>query len=142
VIDGVSAILGQVRLCVLFEFFSSAERVLGRIRVQRPDLPVVIDSVDLHFLREMRGIPYATKPRLAARKARGIMRREIGVYRRADLVLTVTDSDRIQILREVPEVRALVVPNIHPVREEDVPGFEERPRNSLLFVGGFAISRT
>ncbi|HEY4910800.1 MAG TPA: hypothetical protein VIJ73_14925, partial [Methylomirabilota bacterium] len=75
VIDVVGAILGQVRLCVLFEFFTSAESVLGRVRLQRPDLPVVIDSVDLHFLREMRGVPYAMRPRLAARKARRTMRR-------------------------------------------------------------------
>ena len=137
VIDGVSAILGQVRFCVLFEFFASAERVLGRVRMRRPDLPVVVDSVDVHFLREMRGVPYATRPRRAAHKARRAMRREIGIYRRADLVLTVTDSDRIQILRKLPAARVFIVPNIHQVRE-DVPGFEERRRNSLLFVGGFA----
>jgi len=32
VVDGVSAILGRVRLCVLFEFFTSAERVIVRVR--------------------------------------------------------------------------------------------------------------
>ena len=137
VVDGVSAMLGQVRLCVLFEFFTSAEWVLGRVRVLRPDLPVVIDSVDVHFLRELRGVPYAARPRPAARKARRTMRRELGVYRGADLVLAVTDSDRIQILRKLPKARVFIVPNIHQVRE-DVPGFEERRRNSLLFVGGFA----
>ena len=137
VIDGVSAILGQVRLCMLFEFFTSAEGLLGRVRLQRPDLPVVIDSVDVHFLREMRGVPFAMRPRPAARKARRTMRRELGVYRHADLVLTVTDRDRTQILHKLPEARVSVVPNIHEVRET-VPGFQERRRNSLLFVGGFA----
>ena len=137
VVDGVTAILGRVRLCVLFEFFTSAEWVLGRVRLQRPDLPVVIDSVDVHFLREMRGVPYARRPRLATDKARRTMRRELRVYRGADLVLTVTDSDRAHILHELPKARVAIVPNIHQARE-DVPGFEERRRNSLLFVGGFA----
>ena len=137
VVGGVSAILGRVRLCVLFEFFTSAERVLGRVRLLRPDLPVVIDSVDVHFLREMRGVPYAMRPRRAARKARRTMRRELGVYRRADLVLTVTECDRAQILQTLPKARVSIVPNIHQVRE-NVPGFDERRRNSLLFVGGFA----
>ncbi|PYM70233.1 MAG: hypothetical protein DME10_20945 [Candidatus Rokuibacteriota bacterium] len=137
VVGGVSAILGRVRLCVLFEFFTSAERVIGRVRLLRPDLPVVIDSVDVHFLREMRGVPYAMRPRRAARKARRTMRRELGVYRRADLVLTVTECDRAQILQRLPKARVSIVQNIHQVRE-DVPGFNERRRNSLLFVGGFA----
>jgi hypothetical protein len=140
VVDGVTAILGRVRLCVLFEFFTSAEWVLGRVRLQRPDLPVVIDSVDVHFLREMRGVLYARRPRLATDKARRTMRRELRVYRGADLVLTVTDSDRAHILHELPKARVAIVPNIHQARE-DVPGFEERRRNSLLFVGGSPIRR-
>ncbi len=74
---------------------------------------------------------------VSARKARRTMRRELGVYRRADLVLTVTECDRAQILLTLPKARVSIVPNIHQVRE-DVPGFDERRRNSLLFVGGFA----
>jgi hypothetical protein len=136
-IGGMGRILGRVGLCVLFESFTSAERVLGRVRMQRPDLPVAIDSVDVHFLREMRGVPYSTRPWLATHKARRTKRRELGVYRQADLVLTVTGNDRTEILRELPDARVAMVPNIHEVRE-DVPGLEERRRNSVLFVGGFA----
>jgi len=136
-IEAMERMLDRVALCVLFEFFTSAEWVLGRVRMQRPDLPIVIDSVDVHFLREMRGVPYATRPRRAAHKARRTKQRELRIYRQADLVLAVTASDRTEILRECPGARTAVVPNVHEVLH-DVPGFEERRRNSMLFVGGFA----
>jgi hypothetical protein len=45
VIAGMGRILGRVGLYVFFEFFTSAEWVLSRVRMQRPDLPVVIESV-------------------------------------------------------------------------------------------------
>ncbi len=55
----------------------------------------------------------------------------------ADLVLTVTETDRAEIQRELPEARVAVIPTIHLSRDP-APGFHERRRNSLLFVGGFA----
>jgi glycosyltransferase involved in cell wall biosynthesis len=134
--DSLARILGQVGLCVLFEFFGSAEWAWARVRMQRPDLPIVVDSVDVHFLREMRGTRYSKSPRVATEKARRTKKRELGVYRQADLVLTVTENDRAEILAELPNARVTMVPNIHEVQEA-VPGLDERRRNSLLFVGGF-----
>lgn len=59
------------------------------------------------------------------------------MYQRADLVLTVTENDRAEILRELPAARVGVIPNMHPVRDA-VPEFAAQRRNSVLFVGGFA----
>jgi glycosyltransferase involved in cell wall biosynthesis len=134
---GLDELLGQVGLCVIFEFFTSAERALGSVRLRRPDLPVVIDSVDVHYLREMRGAPYAADPRRATVEARSTRRRELGVYRLADLILAVTEDDRAQILRDLPATRVALIPNIHEVRN-GAPSLEERRPHSLLFVGGFA----
>src|SRR5713226_3390292 len=67
----------KVGLCVFFEFFTTAEPVLGRVRLQRPDLPVVVDSVDVHFVRESRAARYAKKPWLAGLKAALTKRREL-----------------------------------------------------------------
>jgi glycosyltransferase involved in cell wall biosynthesis len=125
-----------VGLCVFFEFFTTAERVLGRVRMQRPDLPVVVDSVDVHFLRERRAARYAKRPWVAKLKAARTKRRELRVYERADLILAATDSDRAQILRMLPHARVVVIPTIHEVRDL-VPGFEERRQHSVLFVGAF-----
>ena len=126
----------EVGLCVFFEFFVTAEEALRRARLRRPDLPMVVDSVDVHFVRESRAARYAKRPWLAGLKSALTKRRELRVYEQADLILTVTDSDRAQILRNLPHARVVVVPSIHEVRDF-VPGFEERRRNSVLFVGGF-----
>ena len=126
----------RVGLCVLFELFWTAEQALGRVRLRRPDLPVIVDSVDVHFLRERRATEYAKRRRLARLRAARTRRRELGVYARADLVLAVTEADRAEILRELPTAQVAVVPNIHVVHEA-VPGFEARRANSIMFVGGF-----
>lgn len=137
VVTRLDELLGQVGLGVLFEFFTSAEWVLETVRLRRPDLPIVIDSVDVHYLRERRGAPYAANPRRATLTARSTRRRELGVYRLADLILAVTEDDRHQILGDLPTTRVALIPNIHEVRE-GAPSFAERRPNSLLFVGGFA----
>jgi glycosyltransferase involved in cell wall biosynthesis len=126
----------EVGLCVFFEFFMTAEQALGRVRMRRPDLPVVVDSVDLHFVRESRAARYAKRPWLAGLKAALTKRRELRVYERADMILAATDSDRAEILKKLPHARVVVIPTIHEVRDP-VPGFEGRRQNSVLFVGGF-----
>ena len=137
VVAGLDELVGRVGVCVLFEFFTSAEWVLGSVRLRRPDLPIVIDSVDVHYLREMRGARYAANPRRATLTARNTRRRELGVYRLADLIFAVTEDDRRQILGDLPATRVALVPNIHEVRN-DAPPLKARRPHSLLFVGGFA----
>jgi glycosyltransferase involved in cell wall biosynthesis len=135
----VADILEDVNLCVFFEFFTTAERALARVRIRRPDLPVVVDTVDVHFVRELRALKYLQPSWLARRRAERTKKRELQVYQGTDLIVTVTENDRTEILRELPEARVTVVPLIHEA-QDTVPGFHERRRNSLLFVGGFSHS--
>jgi glycosyltransferase involved in cell wall biosynthesis len=133
----VADLLDDVNLCVFFEFYSTAERRLAQVRMRRPDLPVVVDTVDVHFVRELRALKYARPSWLARLRAAKTKKRELQVYKAADLILTVTENDRAEILRELPDARVTIVPLIHEV-QDTVPGFHERRRHSLLFVGGFA----
>jgi glycosyltransferase involved in cell wall biosynthesis len=135
----VADILEDIRLCVFFEFFTTAERALPQVRMRRPDLPVVVDTVDVHFVRELRALKYSRSSWSARRRAGGTKKRELQVYTGADLILTVTENDRAEIRRELPEARVTVVPLIHEP-QDTVPAFHERRRNSLLFVGGFSHS--
>jgi len=135
----IADILQDVNLCVFFEFFTTAEQALTRVRVRRPDLLVVVDTVDVHFVRELRALEYSQPSWFAKLRAKRTKKRELQVYKRADLILTVTEADRTQILRELPEARVTVVPLIHEPHDT-VPGFHDRRRNSLLFVGGFVHS--
>jgi glycosyltransferase involved in cell wall biosynthesis len=129
-------IVDDVKGFVFFEFFAAAEHALPRVRLRRPDLPLVVDTVDVHFVREFRAVSYSRRPWYATARAHWIKRRELAVYARADLVITVTEDDRRTIRRELPQARVCVIPNIH-TSSETVPLFHARQRDSLLFVGGF-----
>ena len=121
---------------VLFEFFHTAERLLPYLRLLRPDLPMVVSCADLHYVRESRAALYADHPWRAKAGARRTRRRELGTYRRADMVVTVTEDDRRALLRAAPDTITAVVPTACPVAR-DVPAFPQRRPCSILFVGGF-----
>jgi glycosyltransferase involved in cell wall biosynthesis len=135
----LETLLRQTEVGVFFEFYYSAEAILDLVRLVRSDLPIIVDSVDLHFIRHARAASYAEAPDVAERRALDIRRRELGVYRKADAVIVVTESDRRTLLDFLPDSRIAVVPTIHEVAT-DVPGFDDRRPNSLLFVGGFEHS--
>jgi len=132
-------LLPRIEAGVFFEFYHAAEDILDAVRLLRHDLPIVVDSVDLDFVRQSRAVAYGEAPAVAARRALDIRKRELGVYRRADAVIVVTESDKRTLLECLPQSRIAVVPTIHPEASE-VPGYHDRRPNSLLFVGGFAHS--
>jgi glycosyltransferase involved in cell wall biosynthesis len=134
--SSVRKILRQQHAGVIFEFFHCAERWIHMVRGLCPDLPVAVDSVDLHFMRETRAAEYSTDRASALEEARRTRKRELTVYRAADIVITVTDQDREALLAHEPGARATVIPNIHAMAGT-VPAFRSRCRHSLLFVGGF-----
>jgi len=93
-----------------------------------------VDTYDVHFLRELRESAILKDPALE-RKANDTRRREMSVYSRADLVLTVTEDDRRALLRENGDLRIEVIPTIHPLPPHVA---SRRTRQDLLFVGGFS----
>jgi O-antigen biosynthesis protein len=123
----------------LVAFWHVAERHLRTLRLLSPQTRVLVDSVDLHFLRQARGAfgrarregrPDALDGRFADE-----LRRELNVYGAADGVLTVSDKESAWIddLVGVPG-HGLRVPLM-----EDAPG-PRRPldeRRGLVFLGNF-----
>jgi len=122
----------QYDLAIL-SFFHIAEQYLDEIRRYSASTQIVVDSVDVHFLREERQAELYQHPKLREMAA-VTRRRELGIYARADAVITVTADDRAHILAELPGTHIHVVPNIHSVAGQ-VPGWQDR--GGLLFVGGF-----
>ena len=72
----VEGLLPQIETGVLCEFYHQAEEILDIVRLLRGDLPIVVDSVDLHFVRQRRAAPYAALPAKAERRALRTRRRE------------------------------------------------------------------
>jgi glycosyltransferase involved in cell wall biosynthesis len=111
-----------------------AQRLLPLIRRVSPESAVAIDSYDVHFLREEREGRTAGRRELLER-ARQTRVAELGVYAKADVVVTVTRSDRAALLAEQPSLDVSIISNIHPLPERHAP---REGRGGLLFVGGFS----
>jgi GT2 family glycosyltransferase/protein-L-isoaspartate O-methyltransferase len=115
-------------------FYYIAEQYLPWIRALSPRTAVVADTVDVHFLRELREAELRKDPNGVA-AARRTRERELAIYGASDLVVTVTQADAEELARRKVRTPCAVVPNIHVPHAGAVPGFERRC--GLVFVGGF-----
>jgi len=117
----------------LLTFWSVAEHYLPMLRRLSPETNVIVDSVDIHFIREARQAELAGGDELRAR-VRSNKKRELAVYRKADRLWVVSEGDKEAVAGLVGDVPVDVVPNIHvPVTE--AKRFEAT--SDLLFVGNF-----
>jgi glycosyltransferase involved in cell wall biosynthesis len=121
---------------VLFVFYQNAERYLASVRRLRPDVPIVVDSVDLHFVREWRMAKFERRRGCAYARAAWNAMRELAVYSMADGVVTATEDDRRSLRWVLPNRVVTVVPVMFPPRPSP-PEIVQRLPASLLFIGGF-----
>ena len=119
---------------VLFSFFSTAEKYLPLVRRVAPDAEIVIDSVDIHFLRERRMAEVGDDAVLRAR-AEDTRRRELATYGAADRVICVSPDDAEVLRAESPHLDIAIVPVVY----EDIdqgPGRDER--DLIVFIASSA----
>lgn len=102
------------------------------IRRLTPDTGVVLDTVDLHHLREMREAELRTDPGLA-RLSAGTRHQELQAIREADATWVVSPHEAALVEAALPGHRVFVVPNIH---DAPAPPVDSDARTGLLFVGG------
>lgn len=107
--------------------------VLPLLRRQAPQARVILDTVDLHYLREQRGAELANDP-ARARAAMRTRRSELDVIARSDATFVVSEVERDLLAKELPDSRVDVLSNLHRMGGEGLP-FEQR--RDLMFVGGF-----
>ena len=86
----------------LIAYWDNAEFYLPLIRRCAPDLGIIVDTVDVVFLRKTREAELH-KANSLAEEALKNKQREIGVYRQADALWVATESDRLAIQDEAPE---------------------------------------
>jgi GT2 family glycosyltransferase/glycosyltransferase involved in cell wall biosynthesis len=110
-----------------------AAEFLPLVRRFAPQAKLVFDTVDLHFLRELRGAELAGDAGLQ-RAAERTRDRELALMRQADTTLVVSPVERDLLSASLPEARVEVVANLHEVASTGLP-FEQR--HDLVFVGGF-----
>jgi glycosyltransferase involved in cell wall biosynthesis len=95
---------------------------------------IVFDTVDLHYLREMREAQLKNDSRLM-RKAEQRRAKELRCAALADCTLVVSPVEEDLLRRAIPGARVRIVSLIH-----DVPGLTAPfgEREGILFVGGYA----
>lgn len=109
-----------------------AEFLLPLARRAAPSTRVVLDTVDLHHVRERREAEIRGDARLR-RLAQATRDRELAAIAAADATWVVSAAERDLLAHDLPDVRVALLPNIvEPVA--DAPGFSAR--EGLLFVGG------
>ena len=111
-----------------------AERYLPMVRALAVQARVIYDTVDLHWIRLRRGIPFSDQPEKTSRDAERYRDIELCNARCSDLTIAISDDEKEALLSEVPGLAVAVLPNIHSV----LPHVEEvRARSDLFFIGSF-----
>ncbi|HPU28889.1 MAG TPA: glycosyltransferase [Syntrophorhabdaceae bacterium] len=117
----------------IIEFWKTGQTWIPVIRNITPHTKIIVDSVDIHFVREIREAELANDRELL-RKAFKNKKEEIDTYRLADRVWVVTDKDKEAVEQFLPGIPIDIIPNIHE-RIQINKIFEDT--SDLLFVGNF-----
>jgi glycosyltransferase involved in cell wall biosynthesis len=122
---------GDFELAVL-AFWRPASQLLPVLRKASPRTRVIVDSIDLHFLRDARRMLGTGVP-LDERFGSEFVG-ELNTYRSADAVLTVSTREADLLADFLGPGRAYELPLAEPLSRSQVP-FEER--SGIFFVGNF-----
>lgn len=99
---------------------------------QYPNAQLIVDTVDVHWVREARSIGLIagyTKEKVGENKVR-----EVTVYEQADSIWAVTEVDRNAILAEIPTAKIAIISNVH---EPLVETYVDNGQQTLLFIGNY-----
>lgn len=114
---------------VVISFPEFAERIMDFVRAQAPQAAVLIDDVDLHFLRQERAAALSMPTSDELPKDR-----ELAVYRRSDGVITASTLETEILQRELPGLAVQTYAVAAEPPREDEPS---EPSGHLLFLGNF-----
>ena len=132
--DGYKSLLksGAFQVAILSRA-AVADEVYASIKKLDPQLKIIFDTVDLHFLRLAREYEHTGNDRFG-RESAILKTQESRLAAAADQVWCASLEDKQALEREVPSAKIRVIPTIHRVHER-VGTFDER--NGLLFIGNF-----
>ena len=118
---------------VILSRYYVAAPLMNSIRSYCPKAVLWFDTVDLHYLREMRMAEVAGDQAMlkAAEKTR---QQELAVAKACDITLVVSPYEQQVLAEEMPELRVEVISNIHEVYGSQ-KGFADR--RDIMFIGGY-----
>ena len=110
-----------------------AEKIQPLARKHAPQARFVLDTIDLHYVRESRAAELAGNAALA-KAALQTRQRELSAVAAADATLVVSGTEREALAKDAPASKVEVLSNLHEVAG---PGLPFAQRRDLVFVGGF-----
>jgi glycosyltransferase involved in cell wall biosynthesis/SAM-dependent methyltransferase len=111
-----------------------ADLYLSDIRQFAPQAKIILDTVDLHYLREIRAAELDGDPKKMV-EANAVKNWELDIFRKCDLTILLSTAE-YEILRdENPDINIRMIPLIFVDPVFNIPSFEER--SDFLFIGGF-----
>ncbi len=125
--------IGHIFTFVILSRPEIAFKYIPYIRAYAINSSIIYDTVDLHWLRLKRAATVSGKEALL-HEANHYKSMELFNSACSDTVFTVTEDEKELLLKEIPELKVEVVPNVHDVVKVDRT-FEER--KNIMFIGGF-----
>jgi len=126
-------LLAQSFKAAILEFYYIAGHYIPRIKILQPKCHVIVDSVDIHYRRAYTKYLVTKNPEDLSVTEK-IKREELRVYKKADVIVTVTDEDAEVLNGDCPGLIIRTIPNIH----DPALIAQENGNHNLLFVGGFS----
>ncbi|HEY5141976.1 MAG TPA: glycosyltransferase [Solirubrobacteraceae bacterium] len=109
-----------------------ASQYVYLLRALAPAARIAYDTVDLHFVRELRRSAIEGVP--AGGRVDALREIELAMVRCCDTTIVVTDEEREEVLRSVPGAAVQVIPTIEePIADHPDPD----GRSGIVFVGNF-----
>lgn len=106
------------------------DRVLGTV-------PVVYDSIDLHFLRQQRELTLRGWPNWMISLIQRVEKsKELRLFRSSAMGIVVSTIEKRMLVEEEPTLPVTVLSNVHEL-EVDAASITFKDRHSMLFVGNF-----
>ena len=99
--------------------------------VRRGKVPIIYDTIDLHFAREKRRFELEGGD---GALWRAFQETEVAMAHAADIVVTVTEAERAE-LAELDITNVAVIPTIHDVEPHE--HFSYDVRTGVVFIGGY-----
>lgn len=117
----------------IIAFWSLARGLIPHIRHHAPETQIIVDSIDLHFLRESRSM-FMEHGRLQKSYGEQVAA-ELNAYLQADMVLTVSPNEATFINNMVGDQnKAFSLPDLESLR---LSPFTQEERRGILFIGNF-----
>lgn len=118
---------------VLLSRADCAEKHLDTVRRLIPHAHILFDTVDLHFLRELREAQLSgSQQQMDGAAQRKVQ--ELNLARKADQTLVVSPVELALFHQEAPDVKLALLSNIHKVEGSKA---EFAARRNILFIGNF-----